>query len=37
MRNGVKKLCSLNVRRYAACLIHINGYLASFPGGGGVD
>ena len=31
MRRGIKKLRSLNVRRYAAPLIDLNDYLASFP------
>ena len=32
MRRGMKKTCSLNVRRYAARLIEPNEYLASFLG-----
>ena len=32
MRRGMKKPCSLNVRRYAARLIDLNEYLASFLG-----
>ena len=32
MRHGMKKPCSLNVRRYAARLIDLNEYLASFLG-----
>ena len=32
MRRGMKKYCSLTVRHFAAHLIDINEYLASFPG-----
>ena len=32
MRRGIKKLRSLTVRLYAARLIGLNEYLASFPG-----
>ena len=32
MRRGMKKTYSLTVRRYAACLIDLNEYLASFTG-----
>ena len=32
MRRGMKKTCSLNVRRYTARLIYLNEYLASFTG-----
>ena len=32
MRRGIKKPRSLTVRRYAARLIYLNEYLASFPG-----
>ena len=33
MRRGMKNTCSLTVWRYAACLIDLSEYLASFPGG----
>ena len=32
MRRGMKKPRALTVRRYAARLINLNEYLASFPG-----
>ena len=32
MCRGIKKICSLKVRRYVAHLIDLNKYLASFPG-----
>ena len=32
MRRGMKKTCSLTVRRYAARFIDLNEYLASFMG-----
>ena len=32
MRRCMKKQCSLKARRYAARLIDLNEYLASFPG-----
>ena len=32
MRRCMKKQCNLKVRRYAARLIDLNEYLASFPG-----
>ena len=32
MRRGMKKMRSLTVRRYAARLIDLKEYLASFPG-----
>ena len=31
MRRGMKKLCSLKVRRYAVCLVDMNEYLAYLP------
>ena len=32
MRRGMKKLCSIKVRRYVASLIDLNEYVASLPG-----
>ena len=32
MRRRIKKPRILKLRRYAACLIYLNEYLASFPG-----
>ena len=37
MRRGMKKLCSITVRRYAVHLIDINEYLEYFPGGSLTD
>ena len=33
MSRGMRKLCGLKVRRYAACLIDLNEYLDFFPWG----